>query len=279
MTHSRQPRPEPRGPASRDRLGAAALTLAVLAALGLVIGPVEAAYWAAACLSPIALVVVVVAARRANRDGTGNRATVLTGAVLGALATAWVLNGTLVSTNAFHQVSCADPAGPTPPVRTSSYPSTPAGPTAAPAGGTLPFHATRCFPDGLQVTVSAKPYTPEAGAGGYSPGDRAVAVEITYRNGSAGYLDLADYTSVGVKDAKGRPAVPITEGGDEHRVGLGFTQLLPGMTKVWTTGFALPRDAADRLTVEAGLSVPDSDRTWWTVLSRHDWAAWSGPVQ
>ncbi|MYT15802.1 hypothetical protein YWIDRAFT_05287 [Streptomyces sp. SceaMP-e96] len=262
-------------------MATAALTLAVLGFLGLVAGFIQVAYWTAGILSITAMVMGILVARRATQVRTDVRPKALTGAVLGGLTTAWFINGTLVTTNAFRQVSCADPqqTSTSPAEKTGSSPSSQPQAATAPGGGAMRFNTTRCFQDGLQVTVSApKPYTPAKGASGYPPGARIVSVEVTIRNGSTSMMDLENSSSIGVNDAKGRPADPVFAG-DDRSVGLGRTQLLPGMTKVRTEAFAVPPTTAHHLTVEAEVAMPESERTWLTVRSRHDRAMWNGPLR
>lgn len=251
--------PAPRSGPARNGLDLAALVAAVLGVVMLivlgVVGPIRPLFWTAGVFGTTALVLGILGARRAKQGAVGNRGRALTGAALGGLATVWFVNGVAVASDPFHEVSCQ--AGP------------------------LRFQTTRCFDDGLQVTVSApKPYTPHARGGepigGYPPGSRAVSVEITIRNGSTNMVDLENLWSIGAKDANGHQATPIWEGDDLSR-GLGHTQLLPGMTKVMRQGFALPPSAAKSMGVEVSLVTPPDVGIGWN--RRNDNAWWSGPVR
>jgi len=250
--------PAPRSGPSRNGLDlaaliAAALGVVILIVLG-VVGPIRPLFWTAGVFGATALVLGILGARRAKQGAVGNRGRALTGAVLGGLATAWFVNGVAVAADPFDEVSCR--AGP------------------------LRFQTTRCFDDGLQVTVSApKPYTPRKmgpSSTDYPVGSRTVSVEITIRNGSTGIVDLENLWSIGGKDANGHQATPIWEGDDLSR-GLGHTQLLPGMTKVMTQGFALPPSAAKSMGVEVSLVTPPDVGIGWN--RRNDNAWWSGPVR
>ncbi|MFG2289652.1 DUF4190 domain-containing protein [Streptomyces sp. NPDC048595] len=271
---------DPRMQPPRNAFGTAALVLAVLGILGLIVGSViPALFWAAGALTVIAVVLGALGARRAKRAGTDNRATAVTGAVLGALATAWFLNGALVTTNAFHQVSCAAPQ------QSPASPGANTGTSAATAdggGGPLGYDTTRCFEDGVQVTASA----PEPYALGKDrqrrqdadvQGKRIVSVQITIRNGSTSVLDLDEFYSIGAKDADGRRAQALFEG-DDHSSGLGRTLLLPGMKKAVTQRFALPPNAATRLDTEVEFARAADRRTWLTAQDDES-VGWSGPVR
>ncbi|SEE74514.1 hypothetical protein SAMN05428943_5935 [Streptomyces sp. 2314.4] len=250
--------PAPRSGPSRNGLDLAALIAAVLGVVILivlgVVGPIRPLFWTAGVFGAAALVLGILGARRAKQGAVGNRGRALTGAVLGGLATVWFVNGVAVASDPFHEVSCQ--AGP------------------------LRFQTTRCFDDGLQVTVSApKPYTPRKmgqSSTDYPVGSRTVSVEITIRNGSPNMVDLENLWSIGGKDANGHQATPIWEGDDLSR-GLGHTQLLPGMTTVRTQGFALPPSAAKSMGVEVSLVTPPDVGIGWN--RRNDTAWWSGPVR
>ncbi|MEU6331780.1 hypothetical protein ABZ851_31580 [Streptomyces sp. NPDC047049] len=195
--------------------------------------PVRILFWVAGTLTLIALVLGIVGALRPKQGGATNRLRSLTGAVLAGLATVWYIHGVVTLTDTFHQASC------------STSPT-----EAPPADGALSFHTSRCYKDGMQVTVSApKPFTVPESASGHAPGNRAVSVEITFRNGSVGVLDL-DLHSCGAKDAHGRQAEPIYHGDEEHG---GNRYLLPGMTEAWHCEFSLPPNAANSMQVEAGV--------------------------
>ncbi|MEU9497261.1 hypothetical protein [Streptomyces sp. NPDC048196] len=262
MAHTPRVRPP------RNGLGIAALVLTLLGIIGLIAGPVfPALFWAAGALTATATVLGVlgvVGARRAQRAQpahTGNRATAVTGAVLGAMATAWFLNGAMVTTNAFPQVSCAAPTA---------------------GDGQLRYDTTRCFEDGLQVTASpSTPYAPskeeQQRQDSNTQGKRIVSVQITIRNGTTGMLDTKELYSIGAKDAHGRTAEPLSEG-DDHSSGLGQTLLLPGMQKVITQRFALPLDAASHLEVGVDFARAADNRTWLTTLHNES-AVWSGPLR
>ncbi|MFG3115513.1 hypothetical protein ACGF4C_14005 [Streptomyces sp. NPDC048197] len=175
------------------------------------------------------------------------------------MATAWFLNGAMVTTNAFQQVSCAAPTA---------------------GDGQLRYDSTRCFEDGLQVTASSStPYTPseeERQRQDSNMRDKhIVSVQITIRNGSTGILDTEELYSIGAKDAHGRTADPLFEG-DDHSSGLGRTLLLPGMKKVITQRFALPLNAASHLEVGVDFARAADNRTWLTTLHNES-AVWSGP--
>lgn len=253
----------PRARPPRNGLGIAALVLTVLGIIGLIAGPVlPALFWAAGALTATATVLGVLGARRAQRAGAGNRGTAVTGAVLGAMATAWFLNGAMVTTNALQQVSCAAPT--------------------AGGGQQLRYDTTRCFEDGLQVTASSsKPYTlgkeEQRRQDSNTRGKRIVSMQITIRNGSTGMLDTEELYSIGAKDAHGHTADPLFEG-DDHSSGLGRTLLLPGMEKVITQRFALPPDAANHLKVGVDFARAADHRTWLTALHNES-AVWSGPLR
>ncbi len=263
----------------RNAFGAAALVLAVLGILGLIVGSVVAPlFWAAGALTVIAVVLGALGTRRAKRAGTDNRATAVTGAVLGALATAWFLNGALVTTNAFPQVSCAAPQ------QSPASPGANTGTSASTAdgGGPLGYDTTRCFEDGVQVTASApEPYAlgkeQRRRQDADAQGKRIVSVQITIRNGSTSVLDLDEFYSIGAKDADGRQAQALFEG-DDHSSGLGRTLLLPGMKKVVTQRFALPPNAATRLDTEVEFARAADRRTWLTAQG-DERVGWSGPVR
>lgn len=264
--------PRPRRP--RNGLGIAAVTLAalgllILTTLGIVgsAGPARILFWVAGLLVTTALIVGILGARRAKQGYADRRATCLTGAVLGGLATVWCLNGAVAAADPLHQVSCRPAQSPTKP-------------SAAPGSGPASFHTTYCFNNGVQATVSApKPYTPRPvkhdWQRGFTPGNRTLAVQVTIRNGSTNVVDLEEFFGIAAKDANGRPAEAVFEG-EDHSRGLGKTLLLPGMTKVVTQGFALPPNASQSMGVEVSLTLPPDRRAVWSGPDENAW--WSGRV-
>ncbi|WP_432000847.1 hypothetical protein [Streptomyces sioyaensis] len=239
----------------------------VIGIIGPSAGPVRVLFWVAGTLTLIALVLGIVGARRAKQGFAPTPHRFLTGAVLAGLAMVWYINGVVTITDPFHQASCN--AGPTRTtsssvVGTNTSPSPPSKAVAPPATGALGFHTARCYKDGMQVTVSApRPFTVPESASGHTPGDRAVSVEITFRNGSVGVLDL-DLHSCGAKDAHGRQAEAIFHGGEEHG---GNRTLLPGMTKAWHCEFSLPPSAAASMQVDVGV-MHYSDAVWSGAVPR-----------
>ncbi|WP_432003606.1 hypothetical protein [Streptomyces sioyaensis] len=223
-------------------LGSIGLIVAfVVGIIGPSARPTRILFWVAGLLTFVALVLGLVGPWRAKRGRATNLQQPLTGALLAGLAMAWYINGVVTTTDVFHEASCK----------------------VAPAAGALEFNTSRCYADGMQVTVSApKPFSVPESASGHTPGNRAVSVDITFRNGSVGVLDL-ELPSCGANDADGRQANPIFHG-DEHD---GVKTLLPGMKKVWHCEFSLPPSAASSMT---GMVSPG--------IGHGEEASWSGPV-
>ncbi|WP_433859727.1 hypothetical protein [Streptomyces kronopolitis] len=278
----------PPAPLPRSRKGwatgplvLAGLGFAILAFLGVVgsAGPARLLFWVATVLEITALALGVLGARRVKQGYGNTRGRYLTGAVLGGLATVWCINGAVAATDPFQQVSCQDKQSHTKSQDDPSHTTSSSGAKAgSPTSSTVSFRTTWCFKNGVQATVSTpKPYTPRAmNDGSDTQEHRAVAVQVTIRNVSTNIVDLGEFLSLGAKDADGRMAGPIFQGGDHSR-GVGKTLLLPGMEKEMTQGFSLPSSAAKSMSVEASLSLAADRKSMWTGPSESAW--WSGRVR
>lgn len=250
-------------PPPRNGLGITALILGII---GVLTGIIPILFWMAAVLGIIALVLGLTGARRAKQGYATNRRMSFTGATLGGLAIVLSIIGVLIVNDAFEDLerelgttettAPATPGTSPPPGEGTTTPATP---------GALDFNTAQRYEDGLQVTVSApRPFSPSDTAAGHSPGNRAVTVEVTVRNGSEERLNL-DLVSVEAKDADGRAVERIFDNAKDLTGGLSGT-LLPGRQSVAAYAFDLPREAASSLDVEVR---PGFD---------YESAVWSGPT-
>ncbi|MCT9093847.1 DUF4352 domain-containing protein [Streptomyces sp. ASQP_92] len=255
--------PNPSGPwrpvstAPRNGLGIAALILGII---GLISGITPILFWMAGILGIVALVLGIIGARRAKQGYATNRRMSIAGATLGGLAIVMSIIGIVIVADVFNDVSkeigptkTAAPATPAPSTTTSPG-------TTTPSSGTLPFSATQRYKDGLQVQVSPpRPFTPSDSAAGYTPGDKAVAVDVTVTNGSDNRASL-DLVSVQAKDADGRSAETIFDSAQGIN-GLTGT-VLPGKKSVATFVFDLPKSASSSLDVEVRPGFDYESAVW-----------------
>ncbi|MET9914322.1 DUF4190 domain-containing protein [Streptomyces sp. NPDC006476] len=213
----------------------------------------------AGILGIVALVLGIIGARRANQGYATNRRMSITGAILGGLAIVMSIIGIVIVANIFNDVSKEIS-----PTKTAAA-TTPASSTATsgtttPSSGALRFNATQRYQDGLKVQVSApRPFTPSDSAAGYTPGDKASAIDVTVTNGSDRRVDL-DLISIQAKDASGRSAETIFDSAKNIN-GLTGT-LLPGKKSVATYAFDLPQRASSSLDVEVSPGFNYESAVW-----------------
>ncbi|MBB6081676.1 DUF4190 domain-containing protein [Streptomyces paradoxus] len=238
-------------------MGIAALILGII---GLISGIIPILFWMAGILGIVALVLGIIGARRAKQGYATNRRMSIAGAILGGLAIVMSIIGIVIIANVFDDVSKEiSPTKTTAP--TTPAPSTATSPgTTAPTSGALQFNTAQRYQDGLQVQVSApRPFTPSDSAAGYTPGDKAVAVDVTVTNGSGKRVDL-DLLSIQAKDADGRSAETIF---DSAKGINGVTgTLLPGKKSVATYAFDLPKNASSSLDVEVSPGFNYESAVW-----------------
>ncbi|MCC9707310.1 DUF4352 domain-containing protein [Streptomyces sp. MNU76] len=236
---------EPGGPPPRNGLGITALILGII---GLLAGFIPLLFWLAGILGIMALVFGIIGARRAKQGYATNRRMSLAGAILGGLAIVMAIIGIVILADVFHDVTKGPKKTPAPTPTSQSTATTMQG-TTTPTSGALRFGTTQHYDDGVQVTVaSLRPFTPSDTAAGYTPGDKAVAFDITVTNGSDHNLDLG-LVSVDAKDADGRSAERIFDSAKGISGDLSGT-LLPGKKSVATYVFDLPKRASASLDVE-----------------------------
>jgi hypothetical protein len=255
--------PVPSGPgrsastAPRNGLGIAALILSII---GLISGIIPILFWMAGILGLVALILGIIGARRAKQGYATNRRMSTAGAILGGLAIVMSIIGIVIIASVFDdvskEISPTKTAAPTTPGQsTATSPG-----TTAPSSGALRFNATQRYKDGLQVQVSApRPFAPSDSAAGHTPGDKAVAVDVTVTNGSNNRVDL-DLVSIQAKDASGRSAETIFDSAKGIN-GLTGT-LLPGKKSVDTCAFDLPKSAASSLDVEVSPGFNYESAVW-----------------
>lgn len=122
------------------------------------------------------------------------------------------------------------------------------------------FGETERYADGVEVTVSApRPFTPADTAIGHTAGNRAVAVEITVRNGSKARLPLV--VVVRGRDAQGREVEQVFDSTQDVGAGLDGT-VLPGRTAVGTQGFDVPGGSGGTLDLEVVVGVDRGPAFW-----------------
>ncbi|WP_406125245.1 hypothetical protein OHQ89_25000 [Streptomyces canus] len=212
----------------------------------------------AGILGIVALILGIIGARRAKQGYATNRRMSIAGAILGGLAIVMSIVGIVIVANVFDDVS--KEIGPTKTAApTTPAPSTATSPgTTAPTSGALRFNTAQRYQDGLQVQVSApRPFAPSDSAAGYTPGDKAVAVDVTVTNGSGKRIEL-DLLSIQAKDASGRSAETIF---DSAKGINGMTgTLLPGNAA--TYAFDLPKSASSSLDVEVSPGFNYESAVW-----------------
>jgi hypothetical protein len=139
----------------------------------------------------------------------------------------------------------------TAPTPTSQSTATTTRGTTTPTSGALRFGTAQRYDDGVQVTVaSPRPFTPSDTAAGYTPGDKAVAFDVTATNGSDHNMDLG-LVSVDAKDADGRSAERVFDSA-KGISGDPSGTLLPGKKSVATYVFDLPKRASATWTSRSG---------------------------
>ncbi|MGW0119392.1 hypothetical protein [Streptomyces sp. NPDC003327] len=188
--------------------------------------------------------------------------------VIGVLVLATGIAGLLVGTRkdggggaATGSSAQPDSAGATAPTRTGR----PTAESPAADTGAHAFGRTQRYEDGVEVTVSAPVrFTPSAAAAGHTPGNTAVTVEITVRNGTETPLRL-DLAQVYGRGGDGREAARVFDVEPHENLGLSGS-VLPGRQAVAAYGFDLPAAAQPVLDVEVRVDV------------ERDAAFWSGPV-
>ncbi|MEU7292547.1 hypothetical protein AB0A76_04965 [Streptomyces exfoliatus] len=156
--------------------------------------------------------------------------------------------------------AASTPAVPTPPTSAAPSPTAPDSPLATSPRSSVDvaaFGRTQRYDDGVEVTVSAPAaFTPSAAAAGHTPGNKAMTLQVTVRNGGGERLELA-VVLVRARDGEGREASRVFDVEPDLGMGLSGT-LLPGRQAVAAYGFDVPptQDALFDVEVQVGFERP-----------------------